>query len=454
MPFFFSPSGEALYQVPVATKDDVDAAVSGARKAFKSWAKTPFAERSRLLLRYADAIEANLGPLMELLVKEQGKPLGLARTEFSMTLQWLRTFATMEVKDELLQDNEERSITQIYPPLGVCCGLVPWNWPVLLGLGKVGPALITGNTMIIKPSPYTPYTDLKLGELAMSIFPPGVLQVLSGGDDLGPMLTEHPGIDKISFTGSSATGKLVLRSCSYTMKRVTLELGGNDAAIICEDVDIDAIIPKITQLAFLNSGEICMLTKRLYVHEAIYDKFRDAMVNIAKSFKMGDGFEPDVFVGPIQNKMQYEKVKDMYSNVEKCNYNVALKGQVIPGTEGYFISPSIVDNPPEDSRIVQEEPFGPIVPLLKWSDEDDVLERANDTDAGLGASVWTKDLERGERMARCLCAGSVWINSHFDVSPSVPFGGERSSGLGREWGMAGLKSYCSLRSLWKWKKVM
>ena len=304
--------------------------------------------------------------------------------------------------------------------------------------------------MILKPSPYTPYCNLKLGELAMTVFPPGVLQVLSGGDDLGQMLTEHPDIDKISFTGSSATGKLVLRSCSYTMKRVTLELGGNDAAIICEDVDIDAIVPKITQFAFMNSGQICMLIKRLYVHEAIYDKFRDAMANIAKSFKMGDGFEPGIFVGPIQNSMQYEKVKDMYSNVEKCNYNMALKGQVIPGTKGYFISPSIVDNPPEDSRIVQEEPFGPIVPLLKWSDEDDVLERANDTDTGLGASVWTKDLERGERMARRLYAGNIWINSHLDASPFVPYGGERSSGLGRD----DLKSYCSPRALWKWKKVM
>lgn len=221
-----------------------------------------------------------------------------------MAIQWMKTFATMEVKDEILDDNEERVITQTFPPLGVCCGIVPWNWPVLLGLGKVGPALITGNTIIIKPSPFTPYCDLKLGEIGMRIFPKGVFQVISGGDDLGPMLTEHPGIDKITFTGSIETGKLVMQSCSRTLKRVTLELGGNDAAIICEDVDIDVVVPKIATLAFLNSGQICMLVKRVYVHENIYDRFRDAIVEFAKTIKTGDGFEDGVLVGPLQNSMQ------------------------------------------------------------------------------------------------------------------------------------------------------
>lgn len=440
--------------MPYATKENVDSAVQHARKAFKSWSRTTFGERARLLLEYADALDANREPLERLLVLEQGKPLGLAKAEFSMTLEWLRAFATMEVRDEVLDDNDERTITQTFPPLGVCCGIVPWNWPVLLGLGKVGPALITGNTIIIKPSPFTPYCDLKLGEIGMGIFPPGVFQVLSGGDELGPMLTAHPGIDKISFTGSVETGKKVMQSCAKTLKRVTLELGGNDPAIICEDVDIDAIVPKITTLAFLNSGQICMLIKRLYVHEKIYDRFRDSMVTFAKSIKTGDGFEPDVLVGPIQNSMQYGKVKDMYSEMSKCNWTQALEGQVIKNSKGYFISPAIIDNPPEDSRIVTEEPFGPIVPILKWSDEDDVIERANNSKAGLGASVWSKDLDRAERMARCLSAGSVWINSHFDVAPNVPFGGHKWSGLGSEWGMTGLKAYCNSRSLWKWKRVM
>ena len=275
--------------------------MDNARRAFKSWSKTTFAERARLFLQYADAVEANQKLLITLLVQEQGKPLGGAQNEIGRTIDYMRMFPTMEVKDDVLDDNSERTIIETFPPLGVCCGIVPWNNPVVLCLSKVGPALMTGNTIIVKPSPFTPYCDLKLGELGMNIFPPGVLQVLSGGDDLGPMLTEHPGINKIAFTGSSTTGRLVMRSCAVNLKRLTLELGGNDAAIVCEDVDIDKAAPAVTKLAFMNSGQVCMAIKRLYIHESIYDKFRDAMVKVAKSLKTGDGFEPNVFFGPIQN---------------------------------------------------------------------------------------------------------------------------------------------------------
>jgi acyl-CoA reductase-like NAD-dependent aldehyde dehydrogenase len=294
-----------LFDVPVATKEDLDNAVKAARDAFKSWSKTTFEERAKLVLQLADAVEENREELEKLQTMEQGKPLGLAHTEFTMAIQWLRTFATMEVKDEILKDDEEKTVYSTFPPLGVCCGIVPWNWPVLLGLGKVGPALITGNTFIMKPSPYTPYCDLKLGELGMKIFPPGVFQVLSGNDELGPWMTEHPDIDMISFTGSIPTGKRIAASCAKTLKRYVLELGGNDAAIVLDDVDIEKCLPKITTVAFLNSGQICMLAKRIYVHEKIYDKFRDAMVEFTKNnIKTGGGFEENVVVGPVQNSMQ------------------------------------------------------------------------------------------------------------------------------------------------------
>ncbi|GJC89460.1 putative aldehyde dehydrogenase FUS7 [Colletotrichum liriopes] len=445
---------EPLYQVPVATKEQLDTAVHHARDAFKKWSKTTHEERSTLIIAYADAIEKNRESLEKLQTMEQGKPQGLANQEMSMTLSWLRTFATMKVQDEVIEDTEERTIYSTFPPLGVCAAIVPWNWPILLGLGKVGPALMTGNTVIMKPSPYTPYCDLKLGEIAMSIFPPGVFQVLSGNDDLGPWMTAHPGIDMVSFTGSIRTGKRVAESCAKTLKRCLLELGGNDAAIICEDVDIQKCLPKIATLAFLNSGQICMLVKRIYVHEKIYDTFRDAMVDFTKNhIKTGGGFEPGIVVGPVQNKVQYELVKDMYAQVEKCGWNVALQGSVRETSKGYFIEPAIIDNPPEDSRIVMEEPFGPIVPLLKWSSEDDVINRANALETGLGASVWSKDLKRAEQMGRCLSAGSVWINSHFDVAPNVPFGGHKESGIGMEWGIEGFKQYTNSRSLWVWKKV-
>ncbi|KAM7187283.1 aldehyde dehydrogenase [Naviculisporaceae sp. PSN 640] len=448
-------TSQPLYEVPVATKQDLDVAVHHARTAFKSWSKTSHAERSTFLKSFADAIEANRDDLAKLQTMEQGKPLGLAQTEVNMTLTWLRTFAEMQLVDEVLEDTEEKTIYSTRIPLGVVGAIVPWNWPILLGMGKVGPALMTGNTVIMKPSPYTPYCDLKLGELAMGIFPPGVVQVLSGDDDLGPWMTSHPGINMISFTGSIATGKKVAESCAKTLKRYVLELGGNDAAIVCEDVDIDKCLPKIATLAFLNSGQICMLAKRIYVHDKIYDEFTDRMVEFTKAnIKTGGGFEEGVVVGPVQNKMQFELVKDMYAEIEKQGWKVALEGGVrVSESKGYFIEPAIIDNPPEDSRIVVEEPFGPIVPLLRWSSEEDVIERTNALETGLGASVWSKDLARAERMARQISSGSVWVNSHFDVAPNVPFGGHKESGIGMEWGLEGFKHFTNSRSVWVWKKV-
>lgn len=273
------------------------------------------------MLAFADAVEKQREHVEKLLTMEQGKPIGLSGTELTMTIQWLRTFATMQVKDEVLQEDDEKVVYETHPPIGVCGAIIPWNWPVLLGLGKVGPALMTGNTIIMKPSPFTPYCDLKLGEIGMSVFPPGVFQVLSGDDNLGPWMSEHPGIDMISFTGSIPTGKRVAASCAKTLKRCVLELGGNDAAIVCEDVDISKCMPKIATLAFINSGQICMCIKRLYIHEKIYDAFKEAMVDFTKNnVKTGEGFEPDVVVGPIQNNMQYVnglRIHDRFSNCSR-----------------------------------------------------------------------------------------------------------------------------------------
>lgn len=224
-------------------------------------------------------------------------------------------------------------------------------------MGKIASALLTGNVMIIKPSPFTPYCGLKLVEIGQKFFPPGVLQVLSGDDSLGPQLTAHPGIDKIAFTGSTATGKKVMESASKTLKRVTLELGGKDPAIVCKSVDIAATAPKIATLAFLNSGQICIALKRIYIHESIYNEFRDAMVAYTKTLKVGDGVEDGVFVGPIQNSMQYERVQGFFDDVEKQGFKVAVGGKT-KDSAGYFINPTIIDNPSDDSRIVQEEPFG------------------------------------------------------------------------------------------------
>ncbi|KAL8732280.1 MAG: hypothetical protein Q9166_002852 [cf. Caloplaca sp. 2 TL-2023] len=443
-------------EVPVSTQEDVDKAVSAARAAFKSWSKISHEERAQKLVEYTDAIDSYKDDFAKLLTMEQGKPLAQAYQEVGMATSWLRAFSTMKIPEEVVEENEDRQIIHRHVPLGVVGGIIPWNYPILLAVGKIAPALITANTIIIKPSPYAPYCNLKLVELATQIFPPGVVQALSGEEDLGPMFTTHPDIDKIAFTGSIATGKKVMASCAPTLKRVTLELGGNDPCIICEDVDIEAIIPKLAILSFLCCSQICMMIKRLYVHESIYQRFIAAFVEHIKTLKVGPGTDPDVFIGPVQNSMQYEKVKDIYSQIGQQGWKPALGGEMPepdPTGKGYFFQPTIIDNPPEDSSIVTEEPFGPILPVLKWRDEDDVIAKANHSKMGLGASVWSKDLERATRMAKQLESGSVWVNSHFDVAPGVPFGGHKWSGIGMEWGLLGLKAYCNPQTLWLKKTV-
>ncbi|KAM5472307.1 hypothetical protein MauCBS54593_002898 [Microsporum audouinii] len=442
---------QPLAEVPVSTQADVDNAVAAAQAAFKKWSRTSFEERRTALHAFAEGLDSYKEEFADLLTTEQGKPLFQANIEINMAVNFVKVLSTLELPEEVLEDTEERKILGRYTPLGVVGGIIPWNSPILLACGKMACAVYTGNSIIIKPSPFTPYCDLKLGELGIQYFPPGVFQVLSGGDDLGPMMTIHPGFDKISFTGSTETGKRVMESCAKTLKRVTLELGGNDAAIVCEDVDIDAIIPKVAITSFLCSSQICMMIKRLYVHERIYDRFRDALVKHTKALKSGEGHIPGVFFGPVQNSMQYEKVKSLIEAINKEGVKPALGGNT-EESEGYFITPTIIDNPPETSRIVTEEPFGPVLPLLKWSDEDDVIARANNTKMGLGASVWTKDLARAERIAKQLEAGCVWVNSHFDVAPNVPVSGHKWSGIGSEFGISGLKTYCNLQSLWLSKK--
>jgi acyl-CoA reductase-like NAD-dependent aldehyde dehydrogenase len=433
--------------VPVATQDDLDTAAKAARDAFKAWAKTSFEERRKALFAWAAAIDANAEGFAKTLTMEQGKPLTQAFAEVGLASTWIKGLASIEIKNNVIEETEDRKIVQRYTPIGVVGAIVPWNFPVLLAIGKIASAVYTGNTVIVKPSPFTPYCDLKLVELATQFFPPGVIQCLSGDDDLGPMFTDHAEIDKISFTGSILTGKRVMASCAKTLKRVTLELGGNDPAIICEDVDIDAIIPKIGNLSYLCSSQICMMIKRLYVHEKIYDEFLEKLVTFVKTLKVGDGTEADTFFGPVQNKMQFDKAKDLFSSISTENLTTALGGSIEDST-GYYIHPTIINNPPETSRVVQEEAFAPILPVLKWSDEDDVIRRANALETGLGSSVWSKDFDRATRIADQLQSGSVWVNSHFDVSPTAPFGGHKNSGMGVEWGLTGLLGYCNSQTQW------
>ncbi|KIV91585.1 hypothetical protein PV10_06105 [Exophiala mesophila] len=445
-------TGKPLAEVPVSTQQDVDDAVAAAKAAFKTWSKVPLADRQKAVKDFADGLEKYVPEFGKLLTSEQGKPNQFAVGEIQTGVHWLRALADIKFDEQVVQEDDDKQVIVRYTPLGVTVGIVPWNFPVHLACGKIAPSVITGNPIIIKPSPFTPYCDLKLGELAQQYFPPGVVQVLSGDDNLGPWLTAHPGPDKISFTGSTFTGKKVMESASKTLKRVTLELGGKDPAIICKDVDIATVAQKIGTLAFLNSGQICLAIKRIYVHEDIYEKFREAIVAFTKTLKVGEGNEEGVFLGPIQNSMQYEKVKTFFSDIEKEKWNVAVGGKN-EDKPGYFITPTIIDKPADDSRIVTEEPFGPIVPLLTWKDEDDVIARANNTKMGLGASVWSNDLEQASRLARQLEAGSVWVNTHLEVDPNAPFGGHKESGVGSEWSISGLRSFCNSQTLYLKKRA-
>lgn len=375
-----------------------------------------------------------------------------AKAEVNSGVLWTRTLSSFELPEEIVEEDDTKQVIVRYTPLGVAVGIVPWNFPVQIACGKLTPSVVTGNPIIIKPSPFTPYCDLKLGELAQQFFPPGVVQVLSGDDNLGPWLTAHPGPDKISFTGSTATGKKVMESAAKTLKRVTLELGGKDPTIVCPDVDIATVAPKVATLSMLNSGQICLAIKRIYVHEDIHEPFLKAMVDHIKTLKVGDGAAEGTFLGPVQNSMQYEKVKTFFDDIEKSGQKVAVGG-VNEDKPGYFITPTIIDRPDEKSKLATEEPFGPIVPVMTWKDEAEVIDRANATKMGLGASVWAKDIDTANRIARQLEAGSVWVNTHLELDPRAPFGGHKESGIGYEWSSGGLRAYCNIQTMYLKKKA-
>ncbi|KAJ8127560.1 hypothetical protein O1611_g6075 [Lasiodiplodia mahajangana] len=438
---------ETSPEAPLSTQQDVNLAAEIARNAVPLWAAVPWAKRASTIQRFADAIEANAEELAKLITMQQGKPPMWAENEIALSVQWLREFCNMPSPGAVIEDTKDRRVVTRYTPLGVVVGIVPWNFSIQLACAKIAPALLTGNVFIWRPSPYTPYCSLKIAELGSKIFPPGVLQALSGDDNLGPWLTQHPDINMVSFTGSVGVGKQIMESCSKTLKRVTLELGGNDAAIVCADVDPASVASKIGLIAFANAGQICIAAKRVYVHESVYDEVLAALVAYAQGLKLG--LEADSFLGPLSNELQYERVKSLLADIEKTGLVVATGStQPLTHMKGYFLAPTIIDNPPDNSRIVVEEQFGPILPIMKWADEHDVIRRANSTELGLGASVWTRDSTQADRIASQLQAGNIWVNCHAVMQPSTPFAGHKQSGLGVEMGDDGLKAYCNVQSIY------
>jgi len=440
-----NPADESLVAMaPNAGDGDLDRAVAAAQAAFATWRDSNYEQRRDVLLGIAEAIKQNSKELIDLLIAEQGKSRTQAEREvLQMGAAGLAARATLKLEPEVMKDDAKGRVEIHYRPLGVTAAIVPWNFPFGIAIGKLATALMAGCTLILKPSPFTPLTTLRLGELIKDIVPRGVVNILSGDDSFGPKLTAHPGIRKISFTGSTATGKKVLQSAANDLKRVTLELGGNDAAIVLDDVDLEKVAVPLFMGAFINSGQTCVAIKRVYAHEKIYEPLVQALAEIARRTKVGPGSDPESQLGPIQNRLQYQRVMAVLDSVKAGNGRIVAGGEKHQG-KGFFLAPTIVADVSEGCPLVDEETFGPILPVLKFSDVDDAVRRANATHYGLGGSVWSSNVERAAEIARRLDTGSAWVNQHPALNPFVPFTGAKHSGIGVESGTLGLKEHCQL----------
>lgn len=440
-------TGRPFAVIPDCTSEQLDDAVAAARTAFPGWRDTPLEQRRAAVAKLGEVLAANVDELARLFTREQGRPVDKAAQEIMGAAFWCNAVSQQQIPVTINEDSPERRSETRHVPLGVVAGIVPWNFPVLLAIWKIAPALLTGNTLVIKPSPFTPLTMLKLGELMRPHLPAGVFNVISGGDRLGPWFTAHPGIDKVSFTGSTATGKRVMESAAANLKRVTLELGGNDAAIVMPDVNVEEVAEQLFWAAFANNGQICIATKRMYVHEDIYDAVADALVAHARKVKVGDGLEQGTDIGPIQNKVQFDRVRNLIADAREAGLRFLAGGEVPEGEGGYFVPLTIVDNPPENSRVVQEEAFGPVLPLLKFAEVDEVVARANASEFGLAGSVWSADIDRAAEIAARLETGTVWINETQYIMPWTPFSGHKQSGIGVENGLDGLLEYTNRQTI-------
>ncbi|TWD56085.1 phenylacetaldehyde dehydrogenase [Arthrobacter sp. AG367] len=438
----FNPAtGEPVGDAPVHTVADLQHAIDVAVAAQPGWAELGHQARSAALLKAADAIEARAEELAQLLSREQGKPLNgpNARFEVGACAAWLRAAAGTPLEAETLVDDGETRAELHYRPIGVVGAIGPWNWPMMITVWQVAPALRMGNAVVVKPSEHTPLSVLALVETINEALPEGLLTVVSGGRDVGEALASHPAIGKIMFTGSTATGKAIIKSSADTVKRLTLELGGNDAGIVLPDADPKAIAEGLFWGAFINTGQTCAALKRLYVHDDIYDAVCDELTNVAKAMPMGNGLDEKNVLGPLQNKAQYEIVANLVEAAKASGARVLLGGNPDTDQPGYFYPTTLVADVDNDNPLVAEEQFGPALPIIRYSTIDEAIQKANALDVGLGASVWSSDPATARNVAARIQAGTVWINKHGAVDPRIPFGGAKQSGYGLEFGVEGLK---------------
>jgi acyl-CoA reductase-like NAD-dependent aldehyde dehydrogenase len=435
-------TGEVVGEAPIHTPEYLEQAVAAAKAAQPAWAALGHDARSAALLKAADAVERSAEELARLLSREQGKPLNgpNARFEVGACAAWLRVAATTPLEPETLVDDGETYAELHYKPIGVVGAIGPWNWPMMITVWQIAPALRMGNAVVVKPSEYTPLSVLALIKVINEELTEGLLSVVSGGRDVGARLAEHPAIGKIMFTGSTATGKAIIKSSADTVKRLTLELGGNDAGIVLPDADPKAIAEGLFWGAFINTGQTCAALKRLYVHTDIYDAVCEELTKVAAAMPMGNGLDENNVLGPLQNKAQYSIVASLVDAAKESGARVLLGGNPDSSQPGYFYPTTLVADIDNDNPLVAEEQFGPALPIIRYRTLDEAVENANALDAGLGASVWSSNLPAAREVAARIQAGTVWINKHGAVDPRIPFGGAKQSGYGLEFGVEGLKA--------------
>jgi aldehyde dehydrogenase (NAD+) len=455
----FNPAtGESLTRIAAASAEDVDAAVQAARAAFDEskgpWRRLSASERGRLLWKLADLIEKNIDELAELETLDNGKIITESRyVDMPMVADVFRYYAgwATKIHGETINSFENAFTYTIRQPVGAVGAIVPWNFPLLIASWKLGPALACGCTVVLKPAEQTPLTALRLAELAKEAgYPAGVLNVVTGGPETGEALVKHPGIDKVAFTGSTAVGKEIMRSAAGHLKRITLELGGKSPNIVFADADLDAAVKGAFTGIFYGKGECCNAGSRLFVESKVHDQFLEKLVERTKKLRPGDPLDPKSRLGAIVSEQQMKQILD-YVEVGKDEGAKLVTGgrrAWVDGNRGYFIEPTIFDSVSNSMKIAQEEIFGPVLATLSFNDMEEVAEAANRNVYGLAAAIWTSDVKKAHTLSRQLKAGLVWINTYGLMDASVPFGGFKQSGFGRELGMHAIEHYTELKSVW------
>jgi acyl-CoA reductase-like NAD-dependent aldehyde dehydrogenase len=442
-----NPADETIVAAcPEGTTALVDEAVASARRAQSAWAAVPDSDRVAKLLAVADLIEKHHQELSELVTREQGKTQSGpgANLEVGGAVAWTRVTAGLSLPEEIIQDDKSGKIVLRRKPVGVVASITPWNWPLMIAVWHIMPAIRVGCAVVIKPSPFTPLSTLRLVELMNQILPPGVINSVTGGVEVGNHLTNHPAIDKIVFTGSIATGKKVMGSAAQNLKRVTLELGGNDAGIVLPGTNIEPLLEKLFWGCFINAGQTCAALKRLYVHQDQHDEIVSKFADYVSKIPVGNGLDPKNLIGPVSNRMQLDKVA-AYVDDARARGATIVTGGVRPDAPGFFYPLTVISNAADDMRVVKEEQFGPVIPIVKYKTVEEAIGRANSLDVGLGGSVWGNDPDEAARYASRLECGTAWVNQHGALHPMAPFGGVKCSGIGVEFNVDGLKEYTTVQ---------